>query len=259
MKRANVLMAAGAALLILGVALVWILGRDDDGGGKEAEVAVLVARADLTAGESGDELVAGGKVAVEQVPASEAVDGALASSAPLSGTILATDVAEGEQVLATSTRPANLRSGSITIPKDKQAIALTLDFTGAVAGYTGAGDRVNVYVNVAPGTEGAPQAPYTKLLLSDVEVLDVSSEIAPNRSTASTAAGTDPDATGNATAGARAGASQLTLLLALDATQAEQAIFAASQNSLWFTLLPKGQEPSETGGVDYQTNYLGEP
>ena len=52
------------------------------------------------------------------------------------------------------------------------------------------------------------------------------------------------------------GGAMLLAAIALDATQAEQAIFASSQNELWFTLLPDGQGPSSTDGVDYGQHYL---
>lgn len=245
------LMIGGALLLILGVALVWVLGRDDDGGSAaEPQVTVLVARADLEAGQSGDDLAAAGKVALDQVPASEVTEGALRATTDVAGKIVATDVPDGRQLVATDVRADSLRSASITIPKGKQAVALTVGFTEGGAGYAAAGDQVNVYVNIPPETPGAPKAPYTKLLLSDIEVLDISDELAPQRAT-------EADATAPATASSpRTGGGQLTLLLALDAQQAEQAIFASSQNELWFTVLAEDAEPSTTGGVDYGTSYL---
>lgn len=252
MKRANLLMTVGVMLLVAGVALVWVLGRDDGGDAvKERRVQVLVARVDLAVGESGDDAVAAGKVSLEEVAASEVVDGALLSPTSMAGTILATAVPEGQQVLGTNVRSSLLRTGSIEIPKGKQAVALTTTFTAGGAGYAGPGDRVNIFVNVDPATPGAPRAPFTGLLLSDVEVLDVSEELTPQR--ALPAAATDGSTPASAS---RPVGATITLLVALDPAQAEQAIFANSQNSLWFTLLPEGQEPSATEGVDYGQGYL---
>lgn len=252
MKRANVLLAAGALLLILGVALVWALGRDDGDTAAEQKVPVLVATADLSSGQAGDDIVAAGKASTELVPISQVREGALDATSSLSGNILTKNVAEGAQLVTGDVRSELLRTGSITIPKGKQAIAVTVDFTSGAAGYAGPGDHVNLYVNIPPGTEGAAKQPYTKLLLSDVEVLDVSNELSPYR--AQTATETSTPAAGRATTG-----QPLTLLLALDAQQAEAAIFATSQNELWFTLLPKGQGSSQTNGVDYQAGYLDGP
>ena len=119
---------------------------------------------------------------------------------------------------------------SFTIPEGKQAVAVQVPFVAGLAGYAKAGDRVNVYGNVEKGAI-SPIPPATKLILPGVEVLAVT--------------GPAPGAeTGNAT-----------YLLALDAAQAEQAIFFARFESVWLTLVPKGQPPAQTSGRSY-TNAL---
>lgn len=243
MKRANLLVGAGAALLIIGLAVMWLLARDDDGGSSSPKVAVLVAKADLKAGEAGSDLVDSGRAGVALWSRDDVPAGALSNPTDLTGRLLAADVAEGGALTAASVRTTSLGQGSIKIPEGKQAVALTVDFTAAVAGYTGPGDHVNIYVNIPPNTPGAPRQPYTKLLLSDVEVLDISQEVGPRRAETPGEAQT-------------AAPPKLTLLVAVDPQQAEAAIFAASQNELWMSLLPDGQGESTTAGVDYGTNYL---
>ena len=93
-KRANVLLAVGAALLIVGVAVAASMGRSDDKEQAEDTVSVLVARADLDAGDLGDDLVSAGKVQLDQVPASEAAPQAITSTSALSGAILTRPVNE---------------------------------------------------------------------------------------------------------------------------------------------------------------------
>ena len=120
---------------------------------------------------------------------------------------------------------------TFTIPEGKQAVAVQLPYVGGLAGYVKAGDTVNVYGNVEKGTGTDPAAPATKLILPGVEVLAVT--------------GPGPGAdTGNAT-----------YLLALDAAQAEQAIFFAKYESLWLTLVPKGQAKSQTSGHSYKNAF----
>lgn len=119
---------------------------------------------------------------------------------------------------------------SFTIPEGKQAVALQVPFVAGLAGYARAGDRVNVYGNVEKGAI-TPVPPATKLILPDVEVLAV---------------------TGPAP-GAEAG--NATYLLALDAAQAEQAIFFARFESVWLTLVPKGQAPAQTSGHSYTNAF----
>ena len=109
---------------------------------------------------------------------------------------------------------------SFTIPEGKQAVAVQMPYIGGLAGYAKAGDKVNVYGILDEKGAGAdPAGPASRLILSGVEVLAVTSP------------GPGAD-TGNAT-----------YLLALDTTQAEQVIFFAKFQSLWLTLVPKDQAP----------------
>jgi Flp pilus assembly protein RcpC/CpaB len=121
---------------------------------------------------------------------------------------------------------------SFTIPEGKQAVAVQLPYVGGLAGYAKAGDTVNIYGIVdekAPGVDPAP--PLAKLLLPGVQVLAV------------TGPGPGSDA-GNAT-----------YLLALDAAQAEQVIFFAKFQSMWLTLVPKGQPKAQTPGRTYTNAF----
>lgn len=120
---------------------------------------------------------------------------------------------------------------TFTIPEGKQAVALQVPFVNGLAGYAKPGDLVNVYATVekSPTTAGDP--PLAKLALAGVEVLAV----------------TGP--------GPGTGAGNTTYLLALDATQAEQAIFFSRFESLWLTLVPKDQPAATTPGRTYQNAF----
>ena len=120
---------------------------------------------------------------------------------------------------------------TFTIPEGKQAVALQLPYVAGLAGYAKATDLVNVYATVDKGQIGETAPPSVKLLLPGVEVLAV------------TGPGPGSDA-GNAT-----------YLLALDAAQAEQMIFFARFESVWMTLVPKGQPPATTTGRSYQNAF----
>lgn len=121
---------------------------------------------------------------------------------------------------------------SFTIPDGKQAVAVQVPYVAGLAGYAKGGDTVNVYGVVDEKGAGAtPAGPASKMILSGVQVLAVTGP----------APGVD---SGNAT-----------YLLALDANQAEQAIFFAKFQSLWMTLVPKGQAPQPTGGHTYKNAF----
>ena len=52
-----------------------------------------------------------------------------------------------------------------------------------------------------------------------------------------------------------ADAGNVTYLLALDAAQAEQVVFFAKFESLWLTLVPKGQPKAQTPGRNYKNAF----
>jgi len=122
---------------------------------------------------------------------------------------------------------------SFTIPEGKQAVAVQVPYIAGLAGYAKAGDTVNVYGLVDDKSlASTPAGPASKLILADVQVLAV------------TGPGPGVDS-GNAT-----------YLLALDAGQAEQAIFFAKFQSMWLTLVPKGQPKAPaTPGRSYKNAF----
>jgi Flp pilus assembly protein CpaB len=155
---------------------------------------------------------------------------------------------DGKDKSAVSTTSTTIQAGTVvvnaapgaaptsfTIPEGKQAVAVQLPAVAGLAGYAKAGDIVNVYGNIQTKDDKAaitPAPPSSKLILPGVQVLAVTGP----------APGTDA---GNAT-----------YLLALDAAQAEQAIFFARFESLWLTLVPKGQpKPPATPGHNYQNAF----
>lgn len=129
-------------------------------------------------------------------------------------------------------RPVTVQGGTSTqapvvaIPKGQEAVAVQLLQVPGLAGYAKPGDRINLYATVKGGTDvGRLEPPYAKLILSNVQVLDVT----PGETA------TDP-----------------TFLLALAPKDAERVIFYAKFESLWAALVPGGAKPARTRGVDYQ-------
>lgn len=248
MKKANLILGGGVALLVIGLIVIGLMARSDDGDDQpRTQQTVLVAKGAIAAGESGRDVLNDGRAAVQTMNASDVPAGALAEEGRLNGVIFTGDIKSGQPILSTQVRVTSLGQGSIKIPEGKQAVALSLDFTAAGAGYVSPGSRVNVYSNIAPNSPGATKHPYTRMLLTNIEVLDVSAETMPRRADSSEQAAAAPAPT------------KLTVLLAVDARQAEATIFAANQNQIWLTVVPEGQGASETGGVDYETNYLDAP
>ena len=114
---------------------------------------------------------------------------------------------------------------SFEIPKGKQALAVQVDYVRGVAGYVKAGDKVNVFGTVKPGSP-PPKGltnPVAKLLLPDVQVLSVS-------------------APGVATGG------PTTFVLALNPTDAEQVVYFQTFEGLYLSLARSDQGAVTTPG-----------
>ena len=121
---------------------------------------------------------------------------------------------------------------SIDIPDGMEALAVQLPFVPGGAGYVHNGDTINIYgVFKAEQPTGGPKAPLSKLVLSNVKVLSVTSPVA----------------------GADNGAA--TYLLALTPAQSEQVVYLSSFQSLYMSLTRKGAPAASTSGHNI-TNAL---
>ena len=242
-KRSNILVILGIALFALGVTIVFLLVGDDttpvSAGTAGSPGQVLVATADIAAGTTGEDLVARGMVESKTVDLGQVAPGAVPSTALLANQTVATDIAKGAQITNSSLRTSQARGSSVVIPEGKQGVAVHLDFVPGGGGYVGAGDRVNVYSVVRNGTPnpddpaGSPCNPRVHLFLSNIEVLDVSAEVAPRVAVA--------DQKQERTAG-----NALTYLLALDPFEAERVIFMASHEGLYLALTGDQAPPAGT-------------
>jgi Flp pilus assembly protein CpaB len=225
-NRSNMLLALGAAVFLIGAALVVsVVQSTNHKESNPATGAVLVARETIPAGTSGADAIAKQLVVPRNIPSDVRAADVLVNPAELSGRILDSQIDAGEQIRASDLRPMTVRGGAIKIPAGQQGVAIQMPFVSGGAGYIGPGDFVDIYGNVKPA-EGEPM---TKLVLGGVRVLDVSTEVAPRVASGETSE--------------RAGTSNVTYLLALDADQAERVIYLATNQELWLTLQGEGNPP----------------
>ena len=119
---------------------------------------------------------------------------------------------------------------SFQIPAGKNAVAVQVTSLQGLDGFARAGDNINIFANVKNNKiPGSLTPPLTKLIESNVPVLEVLS--APPSSAPSGSA---------------------VYLLALDPAAAEQIIFFETNESLYFSLVPKDAPPAQTPGRSYQ-------
>ena len=241
-KRANLAIVLGIILALVGGASVLLILNNDRRDSKKPSatatatteagtVPVLVATGQSKAGALGSDVLAQNLATVQSVALANRQSGALASAADLAGRKFATDVPAGSQILGSALSVAGVVGGNpLPTPQDKQALALSIDFVGGVAGYPIKGGFVNVYGLIQPKTQSV-------LLLSHVQVLDISSE--PLTSTNNnTTATTTP---------ARVAQQSLVYLLAVSPEEAGQLIVFSRFDSLYMTLQPNGQGAVPTG------------
>lgn len=247
MRRSNLLVIAGIGFFIVGVAVVALLSRDS--GSSKASAApgtvdVLVAKEDLAAGANGDDVMS--KVVVQRIATADQQPGALSTPSQLSNQILIAKFTKGEQIRSAGLKPRNL-TPSVAVPEGKEAVAVSMPYVAGGAGYLASGDLVNVYEVMPGAVPGAQQSPQTKLLLTNVKVLDVTPQVAALTGT-STANASD-----TGVASRPAASSNITVLLALDSVDVEKVVFGSSTTGVNLYLsrvadnaTPAGPTPGRT-------------
>jgi Flp pilus assembly protein CpaB len=255
-RRSNVLVFAGIACFVIGVVIVALLSRDNGGGGGAASgttVDVLFAKEDIAAGTTGEDALA--KVEVKRIDASQRQPDALSTQSQLGNQLFTIKFSKGEQI-----RTGGLKVRSISnvpVEAGKEAVAVQVPFVAGGAGYLAPGDVVNVYevipdavqtVAGSQGTELPYSTPRSQLLLTQVKVLDVQQQIpALTQGTPTTdQTGVVTRPTGTVT--------NLTVLLSIDAIDAEKVIFGSSSKGVFLYLSRVGDKDQPSGptpGRDY--------
>jgi hypothetical protein len=120
---------------------------------------------------------------------------------------------------------AGAAAPSFEIPEGKQALAVAVDYVRGVAGFVKAGDKVNVFGTVKPGSPPPKglTTPVAKLVLPDVQVLSVS-------------------------APAAAAGGPTTFVLALNPADAEQVVYFQTFEGLYLSLARSDQGVVTTPG-----------
>ena len=221
-KRSNVLVIIGLAVFIVGAAATFFVLRDDDAGAPGVgEATVLVATKEIPAGTSGAE--AAKVVKTKNVAESAKPATAFTDPSQLVGRTVTLGVASGQIVTQEQFAQAQTRIGTLRIPEGKTALAIQLGNVPGVAGFAGAGDRINIYgvVKSAVETRGQPAA---HLIMQNTEVLNV------NGATLASEQG-------------QPGGQGLVFLLAVTPSEAERLVYMTSFEELYFSLVAKDQRP----------------
>lgn len=232
-KRSNLVVILGLAVFMVGAGATFLIARDSGESQPEVgpgRVAVLYAAKAIPAGTSGGNAVNQGMVKTKVVAESARPENALTDSSQLVGRVAALGVAEGQLITSDQFQESQTRIGTLKIPEGKNALAVQLANVPGVAGFAGAGDHINIFGL----QQDSPQGPQAKLIMQNVEVLNVN---------------------GASLAGKQGqpGGAGLVFLLAVDPVAAEQLVYLTSFQDLYFSLVAKDQAPvGGTPGVNQQ-------
>ena len=230
-KRSNLIVVLGLAVFVVGAGATYLIAKDDGGtpSASGPKINVLYAAKPIPAGTSGSNALNQGMVRSKAIATSAKPASALTDPSQLGGLNAVLGVPEGQVLTSDQWAQAQTRIGTLKIPEGKTALAIELANVPGVAGFAGAGDKVNIYGMIRPDGGSTSQA---KLIMQSIEILNV------NGTTLAGGAGR-PDGTG------------LVFLLAVSPDQGEQLVYLTSFQQLYFALAAKDQAPvGGTPGVN---------
>jgi pilus assembly protein CpaB len=221
-------MLAGFTIFVAGSAGAAFLGaRHSAGGGRgPGSVEVQYAADPVIAGTPGATALAERHIRTKTVAPAQRPPNAVAAPSELSGRVAASAIPAGAIVTTDMFSEPQTRIGTLAVPPGKRALTLELQPVAGIAGFAGAGDRIDVY-GVAHG-DGAPAG--VRLVLQGVEVLNV-------------------NGSGLPTAQGQPSGPNLVYLLAVTPADAERLIYLSEFEKLYFDLVPRGEGPVTTPGV----------
>jgi pilus assembly protein CpaB len=190
------------------------------------KVAAFYATAAVPVGTAAATALADGSIRAKAVLPAERPADAVSDVSQLTGRVAGAAIPAGTFVTKGMFPDPQTRIGTVVIPPGKRALALELAPVAGVAGFVGAGDRIDVY-GVAKG-EGTTAS--VRLVLQGIDVLNVNGAGLPS-------------------AQGQPGSPNLIYLLAVTPVEAERLIYLNEFEKLYFDLVPKGEGPVKTPGA----------
>ena len=229
------MLAVLLAALATAAVVVYVRGVKQQSANASGMVKVIVAKGDVPAGASLNDLIASGAFVTKSVPRNLIVQGAVTSVAQLRGKTAAQPILAGEQISTSRLMgaTASLGGGVLGIPAGYVAVSLALPVPAEAGGVVARGDHVVVYASYA--ASGTDQQDVTVVLVPDVRVLKAQQP--------ATTRGLGGSSSSNTTA---------ILTLALRPADAQRLVFAQENGSVWLGLLPPGQAGTAEGPVTYE-------
>jgi Flp pilus assembly protein CpaB len=187
-----------------------------------SEAPVLVADKPIAAGTTGQAAVAQGLIKVKRIDIKSRPVTALTDASQLAGKTAHVNIAAGQPLVAEQFEVAQTVVGTVDIPAGKEALAVQLANVPGVAGFAGAGDKIDVYgIAKDPKT----QTGIARRVMTGVDVLKVNgTTLVPTQG--------------------QPGGAGLVFLVAVTPEQAERIVYLTTLEQLYFALVPKAHPPT---------------
>jgi len=235
-RQTLTLVLIGVILFVAGSAIAFasVKGASKHAGSSSTSsapvtISAVIARGAIPAGTTGQSMIANHLVAIELIPTKTFKPTDLATLAGLTNEVSTQTIAKGQAISSTE---LSASTSTISIPTGMDAMTVTMTGTNALAGYLQPGSRVDVYANITKlsnGDNANLPIPCTELVMTSIQVLDVSSTV--------------PSYAGHKTAAGRTVPGSETVLLAVTGQQAQTLQFLEQNESLSVVQPQQGATP----------------
>lgn len=242
MGRRTILLIVAALVAVVGSGMVflYVKGADDRAMELQEPVKVLKAVAQIEPGETLSDASAAGKIQLLEVPLEQRLEGAMTSIGDSGQLVALTRIFPNEQITASKFGSPG-EQDTLIMPPGKFAVSVNLSDTGRVSGFVSPGSEVALFLTGPTGSNGEEG---TRVLIPKVQVVAV------GQTTMTTSTTTTSE-------GAQTTESlPLTLFtLAVDQSEAEKIMYAASHGELSFGLLNDDSKVKPSAGVTQQNLF----
>ena len=238
MGRRTILLIAALVVAALGTILVFLYAQNanDRAQADQDPVQVLVAKADVNAGTTGQGAQDAGAFELKTVTKGSVAPGALSTVTPIANQVALAPIFVGQQILSQQFGASASATSSLPIPKGKLAISVRLGDPERVAGFVQPGSNVAVFVTVAGGAN--TQADAVRVLIPRVQVIAVGPTTVVSQVSQDDSGNTNTEELPKAL-----------LTLAVDQTQASKVILAQQKGAIYFGLLTNTSVVTPGAGV----------
>ncbi len=226
-RRTQTVLMAGVALLVVGVGgAAYMQTRPTAPVDTTPKVQAYFAMTPVPAGTAASTALAEGAIQSKSVlPELRPADG-ITDVTQLSGRVAGTAIPAGALITSSMFPAPQTRIGTVVIPTGKRALALEIPPLPGVAGFVGAGDKVDVYgIAKTPDGNGT-----VRLVFQGIDVLNV-------------------NGAGLPAVQGQVGSPNMIYLLAVTPVEAERLIYLNEFERLYLDLVPKGEGAVKTPGA----------